>query len=33
MIFNVKQGVNFAANTFAIDYRANRELNSRQPQK
>jgi outer membrane lipoprotein-sorting protein len=29
MIFNVKQGVNFAANTFTIDYRANRELNSR----
>lgn len=30
MIFNVKQGVNFAENTFAIDYRANRELNARQ---
>jgi outer membrane lipoprotein-sorting protein len=29
MIFNVEEGVNFAANTFAIDYRANRELNSR----
>ncbi len=30
MIFNVKEGVNFAANTFTIDYRANRELNARQ---
>ncbi|ODS97234.1 MAG: hypothetical protein ABS47_00850 [Devosia sp. SCN 66-27] len=29
MIFNVKEGVSFAANTFAIDYTANRELNTK----
>jgi outer membrane lipoprotein-sorting protein len=29
MIFNVKEGVNFAADTFTIDYRANRELNTK----
>jgi outer membrane lipoprotein-sorting protein len=29
MIFNVKEGVNFAADTFAIDYTANRELNTK----
>lgn len=28
MIFNVKEGVSFAADTFAIDYAANRELNT-----
>lgn len=30
MIFNTKEGVNFAADTFTIDYAANRELNTRQ---
>ncbi|PDQ17459.1 hypothetical protein CN311_29995 [Mesorhizobium sanjuanii] len=29
MIFNVKEGVNFAPDTFAIDYTANRELNTK----
>ncbi|MDX8463557.1 outer membrane lipoprotein carrier protein LolA [Mesorhizobium humile] len=29
MIFNVKEGGNFPADTFAIDYTANRELNTR----
>jgi outer membrane lipoprotein-sorting protein len=29
MIFNTKEGVNFAADTFKIDYTANRELNSK----
>lgn len=29
MIFNTKEGVNFAANTFKIDYTANRELNTK----
>ena len=29
MIFNTKEGVNFAAGTFAIDYTANRELNTK----
>ncbi|WP_421915603.1 outer membrane lipoprotein carrier protein LolA [Mesorhizobium sp.] len=29
MIFNVKEGVSFAADTFAIDYAANRELNTK----
>jgi outer membrane lipoprotein-sorting protein len=29
MIFNVKEGVSFAADTFAIDYTANRELNTK----
>lgn len=29
MIFNVKEGVNFAADTFKIDYTANRVLNSK----
>ena len=29
MIFNVKEGVSFAANTFAIDYAANRVLNTK----
>lgn len=29
MIFNVKEGVSFAANTFAIDYTANRVLNTK----
>jgi outer membrane lipoprotein-sorting protein len=29
MIFNVKEGVRFADNTFKIDYTANRELNTR----
>jgi len=29
MIFNVKEGVSFAANTFTIDYTANRELNTK----
>lgn len=29
MIFNVKEGVNFAADTFAIDYTANRVLNTK----
>jgi outer membrane lipoprotein-sorting protein len=29
MIFNVKEGVAFADNTFKIDYTANRELNTR----
>jgi outer membrane lipoprotein-sorting protein len=28
MVFNVKEGVSFAADTFAIDYAANRELNT-----
>jgi len=28
MIFNVKEGVSFAADTFAIDYAANREINT-----
>ncbi|MET3794877.1 outer membrane lipoprotein carrier protein LolA [Aquamicrobium terrae] len=31
MIFNVQEGVRFAADTFAIDYRANRVLNSKGP--
>ncbi|MFC5384901.1 outer membrane lipoprotein carrier protein LolA [Aquamicrobium segne] len=31
MIFNVQQGVRFAADTFTIDYRANRVLNSKAP--
>lgn len=30
MIFNTREGVNFAADTFKIDYTANRELNSKQ---
>lgn len=30
MIFNTKEGVNFAADTFKIDYTANRELNTKQ---
>ncbi|CDX30587.1 conserved hypothetical protein [Mesorhizobium sp. SOD10] len=30
MIFNVKEGVSIPADTFAIDYTANRELNSRE---
>jgi len=29
MIFNTKQGVSFAADTFKIDYTANRELNTK----
>ena len=29
MIFNVKEGVSFAADTFAIDYSANREVNTK----
>ena len=29
MIFNVKEGVNFSADTFAIDYTANREVNTK----
>jgi len=29
MIFNVKEGVSFAPDTFAIDYTANRELNTK----
>ena len=29
MIFNTKEGVNFAADTFRIDYTANRELNTK----
>jgi outer membrane lipoprotein-sorting protein len=29
MIFNVREGVNFAPDTFAIDYTANRELNTK----
>jgi outer membrane lipoprotein-sorting protein len=29
MIFNVKEGVNFSADTFAIDYTANREINTK----
>jgi outer membrane lipoprotein-sorting protein len=29
MIFNTKEGVNFAADTFKIDYTANRELNTK----
>ncbi|TPM30203.1 outer membrane lipoprotein carrier protein LolA [Mesorhizobium sp. B2-3-4] len=29
MIYNVKEGVSFAADTFAIDYTANRELNTK----
>lgn len=29
MIFNTREGVNFAANTFKIDYTANRELNTK----
>ncbi len=29
MIFNVKEGVSFPPDTFAIDYTANRELNTR----
>ncbi|TIP22873.1 MAG: outer membrane lipoprotein carrier protein LolA [Mesorhizobium sp.] len=29
MIFNVREGVSFAPDTFAIDYTANRELNTR----
>jgi outer membrane lipoprotein-sorting protein len=29
MIFNVKEGGNFPADTFAIDYTANRELNTK----
>ncbi|WP_027059435.1 outer membrane lipoprotein carrier protein LolA [Mesorhizobium loti] len=29
MIFNTKEGVSFAADTFAIDYTANRELNTK----
>jgi len=29
MIFNVKEGVSFAPDTFAIDYAANRELNTK----
>ncbi|EXL10304.1 outer membrane lipoprotein carrier protein LolA [Aquamicrobium defluvii] len=31
MIFNVQEGVRFAADTFTIDYRANRVLNSKGP--
>jgi len=30
MIFNTREGVNFAADTFKIDYTANRELNTKQ---
>ena len=29
MIYNVKEGVSFAPDTFAIDYTANRELNTK----
>ncbi|WP_292456451.1 outer membrane lipoprotein carrier protein LolA, partial [Mesorhizobium sp.] len=29
MIFNTKEGVSFPADTFAIDYTANRELNTK----
>jgi outer membrane lipoprotein-sorting protein len=29
MIFNTREGVNFAADTFKIDYTANRELNTK----
>ncbi|QDC01349.1 outer membrane lipoprotein carrier protein LolA [Mesorhizobium sp. 8] len=29
MIFNTREGVNFAADTFKIDYTANRELNAK----
>ena len=29
MIFNTKEGVSFAADTFKIDYTANREMNSK----
>ncbi|TIX39934.1 MAG: outer membrane lipoprotein carrier protein LolA, partial [Mesorhizobium sp.] len=29
MIFNTKEGVSFAPDTFAIDYTANRELNTK----
>ena len=29
MIYNTKEGVNFPPDTFAIDYTANRELNTK----
>ena len=29
MIFNIKEGVSFPPDTFAIDYTANRELNTK----
>jgi outer membrane lipoprotein-sorting protein len=29
MIFNIKEGVSFAPGTFAIDYTANREINTK----